>query len=86
MLSNHFKSRDFHIVDLSGKDIDGCCQFLYNGYQISASTLGRSLGGCMNPVMIFAIDKATGNYDITIGNGFLTISDAIDYINNLIKG
>jgi len=84
MYTKQYRIRDFHILtDASGKfkPIDAICQFSYNGYQISISTSGQSQGACQTPICIYG-----GNdFQDVVKDGFHTVQDAIDYINNLSK-
>lgn len=67
---------DFDIIGNVGQNIDACAQFFYKGKQISMSTIGRSQGGCSNPVAIFDGDK----FQHHVGD-FCSVQDAIDFIN-----
>lgn len=84
MFTQQYKIRDFHILsDVTGgfKNIDAICQFSYNGYQISISTAGQSKGACQQPICIYS-----GNdFQDVVKDGFHTVQDAIDYINQMGK-
>lgn len=79
MITKHFQSRGYHIIDHK-ESIDAIAQFVYRGYQVSMSTVGRSQGGCMQPVKIFE-QNTTAEYDKLVGGDFHTVNDAIEYIN-----
>ena len=76
----------FKITNLHG-DIDACTQFEYMGVIVSASTIGRSQGGCPHPVAVF---ENTGDHQYVgdlIGE-FHSIEDAIKFIDgdtNILK-
>lgn len=74
-------TRDFSLTtDVQGdfKPIDGLCQFFYKDYQISISTAGMSHGACHVPICIF--DRH--NTDRVVKDGFSTVEEAIDWIND----
>lgn len=81
MITKHFQSRGYHIIDHK-ENIDAIAQFVYRGYQVSMSTIGRSHGGCMQPVNIYKQDTSD-EYDKLVGGDFHTVNDAIEYINAL---
>lgn len=60
--------------------IDACAQFMYKGYQVSMSTVGRSEGACPTPVAIFKSPDGDGYYESHVGD-FNTVEDAIRYID-----
>jgi hypothetical protein len=60
--------------------IDACAQFMYKGYQVSLSTVGRSEGACPTPVAIFKSPDGDGYYESHVGD-FNTVEDAIRYID-----
>ncbi len=77
-------TREFTLTyDIAGgfAAIDGVCQFFYKDYQISLSTSGMSQGACHTPICIF--DRH--NTDRVIKDGFGTVQEAIDWINNSNK-
>ena len=86
MITDHFKSRGYQILAQRPEcpsfwvGIDGIAQFLYKGYQISMSTMGRSQGASMTPVCVFkpGIDK---EYTEKAIDGFHTVENAIAWID-----
>jgi hypothetical protein len=61
--------------------MDGICQFLFKGYQISISTAGQSHGACQTPICVYTGD----NFQEVAKDGFHTVEDAIDWILNPVK-
>lgn len=59
--------------------IDAICQFFYKDYQISISTAGMSHGACHTPICIFE----RVNTNKVVKDGFSTVEEAIDWINDL---
>lgn len=57
---------------------DGACQFIYKGYQISASSHGYSQGSCLNGVRIFCGEGFQIN---ATEIDFHSIEAAINWIN-----
>ena len=88
MITDHFKSRGYQILaqrpecPLFWVGIDGIAQFLYKGYQISMSTMGRSQGGSMHPVCVF---KPGNAYQDIAKDGFNTVQEAIEWIDKQTK-
>ena len=76
---NYFSDiRKFDIIDSNASPVDACAQFIYKGFQISMSTVGRSYGGgCMNSVCIFTGEK----FNQIFADGFHTVENAIAHIN-----
>lgn len=75
------ETREFTLTyDVNGSfaAIDGICQFFYKDYQISISTAGMSHGACHTPICIF--DRR--NTDKVVKDGFGTVQEAIDWIND----
>lgn len=73
--------RDFHILSdaqTAFHPIDGLCQFKYKGYQISISTSGLSKGACQTPVCVYSGE----DFQQVAKDGFHTVEEAIDWINN----
>lgn len=76
--------RDFHILSdalNAFRPIDGVCQFKYNNFQVSISTAGLSRGACQTPVCVYTGD----DFDKVAKDGFHTVKDAIDWINNQLR-
>lgn len=74
-----FGRQDFNVTNLQG-NVDACVQFLYKGVVVSASTIGRSKGGCAHPVAVF---ENTGDH-VYVGDligEFHSIEDAIKFID-----
>lgn len=61
-----FDHQDFRIIGDSYTAIDAVCQFKYRGYEISASTIGNSRGGCPTKVAVFASNGQLVYEDSTI--------------------
>ena len=79
MNANHFILRGYRIID-QFDEIDACAQFMYKGYQISMTTIGRSVGDCSKEVVIFLAP----DFVKSIKQGFNTIQEAIEYIDSLV--
>ena len=83
-MSDTYVTRQFRITSdaaLGFRPIDAICQFDYRGYQISMSTAGMSQGSCQHLIEIFHDDASVQ----TIGPGFRTVEDAINFINKMTR-
>lgn len=75
-MTDFYKHFKFNIIDFKGAT-DACAKFIYNGFEISFSTIGRSQGGCPNHVCIFGGE----DFDTVVKGNLCTVQEAIEYID-----
>ena len=69
-------AQEYKITDMFGNLVEGVCQFEYRGFQISASAIGLTNGGCPHPVAIFSgKDREYKETEVD------TVKQAIEWIN-----
>lgn len=74
-------SRGFRIMsDVKDgfKPIDGICQFVFKGHQVSISTAGMSIGACQTEIAIFRKDE-DGKFTVVV-HQTSTVEEAIEWI------
>lgn len=76
-----YATQEFKITDMVGRLVDGVCQFEYRGYQISASSVGLTTGGCPHQVAIFS-----GEDRAKLATEVDTIEYAIEWVNEQYTG
>ena len=66
-------SQGFRIYNEKGNKCYGVAQFIYKGFEVSMSEMGRNKGACATPVAVYKRDELI--------TAFYTVEEAIEFIN-----
>lgn len=80
-MSQFIKTFGYDVVTgIGGKPVDACAKFIYKGYEVSFSTVGRSEGACPQEVVVFP----EGSLSMGDALGYFTrVEEAIDFIDRV---